>query len=379
VPYEPEPVAHRVRRRRTGSASFSATAGGELHAAAPAGVATAPAPSMGAGRADAGRARGRLRVSTARLVTGKLRLDADVRGEAIHSVAFALDAKPVLTKRRPPFGVELDLGRVPRLHSVRRGGLRRRRPRARARRAAAQRRPHRFALRLKEPITIPEGAERVTATRRARPAGGRTARARRVLRQQAASTPRSTNPVRASLPVPRDPGVLDPAVGYLVAAAPRRTCVWSARATTRAQSTSTSSSSTLRSSTAAGRTIEDVRPDEVQLLEAARSRRSSASELQRDLPITPALLIDTSASMAEELAETERAALRFFEEVLSDRDRAAVITFAEEPRLAARFTRSVEVLAGALAGLEPEGETKLWDALAFTSTISAASAASARS
>jgi Ca-activated chloride channel homolog len=42
-----------------------------------------------------------------------------------------------------------------------------------------------------------------------------------------------------------------------------------------------------------------------------------------------------------------------------------VITFAEEPRLAVRFTRNLEVLAGGLAGLEARGETRLWDAVAF--------------
>ncbi|MGH7337925.1 MAG: VWA domain-containing protein, partial [Myxococcota bacterium] len=115
-----------------------------------------------------------------------------------------------------------------------------------------------------------------------------------------------------------------------------------------------------------GRTIEDVRPEEVVLEEAGERQEIKRFELLRDLPIHAAVMIDTSSSMAEELDEAERAALRFFGEVLTDRDRAAVVTFAEEPRLAVRFTRSLEVLAGGLAGLEAYGETKIWDALAFT-------------
>jgi Ca-activated chloride channel family protein len=77
------------------------------------------------------------------------------------------------------------------------------------------------------------------------------------------------------------------------------------------------------------------------------------------------VMLDVSGSMVEELGEVERAALGFFESVLTPRDRAAVFTFADRPRLVARFTGRTDVLAGALAGLEAQGETHLYDALAF--------------
>ncbi|MEZ5313777.1 MAG: hypothetical protein R2862_09075 [Thermoanaerobaculia bacterium] len=53
-------------------------------------------------------------------------------------------------------------------------------------------------------------------------------------------------------------------------------------------------------------------------------------------------MIDTSASMVEELRDAELAAERFLREILTERDRAAVITFADTPRLAARFTGNLE-------------------------------------
>ena len=83
------------------------------------------------------------------------------------------------------------------------------------------------------------------------------------------------------------------------------------------------------------------------------------------LPIHAGVMIDTSASMVEELADAEVAAHRFFREVLTPVDRAAVITFADAPRLAVRFTNRLELLAGGLAGLQAEGDTRFHDALAF--------------
>ena len=42
-----------------------------------------------------------------------------------------------------------------------------------------------------------------------------------------------------------------------------------------------------------------------------------------------------------------------------------MITFADAPRLAVRFTANLELLAGGLAGLEAQGETRFFDSLAF--------------
>ena len=70
--------------------------------------------------------------------------------------------------------------------------------------------------------------------------------------------------------------------------------------------------------------------------------------------------------MVEELGEAQAAALSFFEQAVTPKDRAAVITFNDHPNLAAKFTNDVEVLAGGLAGLKAERGTALYDSLIFT-------------
>ncbi|MCP3938915.1 MAG: hypothetical protein GY708_26510, partial [Actinomycetia bacterium] len=51
--------------------------------------------------------------------TGLVRIDAISTGDGIDKVLFLLDAKPILTKKNPPYNVEIDLGQVPRSRVLR--------------------------------------------------------------------------------------------------------------------------------------------------------------------------------------------------------------------------------------------------------------------
>ena len=46
------------------------------------------------------------------------RFDTLTTGTEIEKVTFSLDGKPVLTKKAPPYSVELDLGNVPRTRTL---------------------------------------------------------------------------------------------------------------------------------------------------------------------------------------------------------------------------------------------------------------------
>ncbi|MDX1385274.1 MAG: GWxTD domain-containing protein, partial [Thermoanaerobaculia bacterium] len=53
-----------------------------------------------------------------RLLTGTVRVEAEATGEGISRVAFDLDGREVLTKARPPYSVEINLGRAPRVRRL---------------------------------------------------------------------------------------------------------------------------------------------------------------------------------------------------------------------------------------------------------------------
>ena len=51
------------------------------------------------------------------LLIGKVRLEAATTGEGIARVSFLLDGKTILTKGKPPYSVELNVGEQPRIHT----------------------------------------------------------------------------------------------------------------------------------------------------------------------------------------------------------------------------------------------------------------------
>ncbi|MGB7492360.1 MAG: VWA domain-containing protein, partial [Thermoanaerobaculia bacterium] len=97
----------------------------------------------------------------------------------------------------------------------------------------------------------------------------------------------------------------------------------------------------------------------------------AAQEIRRfdrvtNLPIHAAILLDISASMEESLGMAQRAALEFFQENLTPKDRAALMTFNDHPNLAVKFTNELADLAGGLAGLKAERGTALFDSVVFS-------------
>jgi Ca-activated chloride channel homolog len=85
-----------------------------------------------------------------------------------------------------------------------------------------------------------------------------------------------------------------------------------------------------------------------------------------NLPIHAAILLDISASMEESLEMAQRAALEFFQDNLTPKDRAALMTFNDHPNLVVKFTNELSDLAGGLAGLKAERGTALYDSVVFS-------------
>jgi VWFA-related protein len=69
--------------------------------------------------------------------------------------------------------------------------------------------------------------------------------------------------------------------------------------------------------------------------------------------------------MARSLPQVEQAVLSFAQHTLKARDQAALVTFSDSPLVRVPFTADVASLAGALAGLNAERGTALWDSLVY--------------
>jgi Ca-activated chloride channel homolog len=100
------------------------------------------------------------------------------------------------------------------------------------------------------------------------------------------------------------------------------------------------------------RVLEDGRPQEIRRFEEVE-----------DLPLAVGLVIDTSGSMQDSLAEAQRAAEGFLRSVVRPGDTAFALAFSSQPVLLVPPTDDVDAVADALSGLRADGWTVLHDAL----------------
>jgi Ca-activated chloride channel family protein len=301
------------------------------------------------------------------LHTGNLRVHARTTGEGIAKVAFELNGKRLMSKRQPPWSIEVDLGQAPRLHDLKAIAYDRDDSELASDEITVNAGPQRFAVRLVEP----EPGRTYQGRLRARavvdlPRGDRLDRLEFYLNTTLLST-LYQGPFVQSLLIPSGFGMAYVrAVAYLEDGHSTEELVFINSPThlDRIDVDLVELYTTVVDRK--GRPVEGLRQGDFSVLENRVPQTIRRFERAEDLPFHAAVVIDTSTSMADELRHAEKAALEFFEKVVTPRDRAAVVTFNDRPRLVVPFTSSLEMLAGGLAGMQAQGETALHDSVVFT-------------
>ncbi|MEM8962699.1 MAG: VWA domain-containing protein [Acidobacteriota bacterium] len=302
------------------------------------------------------------------LVVGKVRFHARARGEGIARVGFELDGRAVMAKSKPPYSVELDLGERPRLHTVRAVAYDDAGNELTADEVLVNAGPHRFSLRLIEPRRGGRYQESIRVNAEVEvPEGERLDRVEVYLNETLLATlyqPPFEQPVRLL-----DPGELAyvRAVAYLRDGNSAEDVVF-VNAPDYIDQVQVQMVQLYTSVTDRGGDFvrEGLSKDDFVVREDGVEQEIRRFEMVEDLPIYAGLVLDTSLSMIDKLWEVEKAAYGFLETVLSPKDRAALVTFADTPSLAVRLTNDKAVLAGGLASLTAEGETALWDSIIFS-------------
>jgi VWFA-related protein len=103
--------------------------------------------------------------------------------------------------------------------------------------------------------------------------------------------------------------------------------------------------------------------DDFEVLEAGKRQEIAKFELVENRPLTIGMLLDTSGSMAQSLAQAQSAAAGFLRSVMKPRDKAFAVSFASRTRLDMPPTDDVEGVAMALSNLQAVGDTALHDAI----------------
>ncbi len=301
------------------------------------------------------------------LVTGRLRVEALVQGENIARVRFDLNGRPVFTKSRPPYSVELNLGEAPRVHTLRATALDSEGRELATDEVPINTGPHRFALRLIEPQAGKKYTQSVRAHAEVQiPEGERLDRVEFYLNDTRVASlyqPPFVQPIVISAD---EPLAYVRAIAYLAEGGTSEDVVF-VNAPDFVDEVKVDLVELFATAlNRRGRPVEDLTAENIVIEEDGVPQTIRRFERVTDVPIHAGILLDVSNSMTERLKDAVEGALRFFETVLTPKDRAAVITFNEEPHLAVRFTSSLEVLAGGLAGLTAEGETALYDSLIYS-------------
>ena len=116
-----------------------------------------------------------------------------------------------------------------------------------------------------------------------------------------------------------------------------------------------------------GRPVRNLKADDFLVFENRRPQQIeyfSEQGEKGDVPLTIALLIDTSGSVKEKLEYEKTTAAEFFREILRpNKDLALIMQFYSEVVLVQDFTQSQADLINALSGLRAGNSTALYDAV----------------
>jgi Ca-activated chloride channel homolog len=301
------------------------------------------------------------------LLTGMHRIDTLVTGGGIDHVTFTIEGRAVLTKTRPPYSVELDLGELPRPRVVAATAYDAKDQELASDEVLVNATSHRFSVRLVEP----RPGARYSGSLRARaevetPDDQPVARVELFLNEQRVATLYQP-PYEQPIVLPAgEPVAYVQAVAYLPDGSSTEDLVFvnapDVLEQMKVQFVELYTSVFDRQ----GHPVTDLARDDFRVAEDGTPQEIRRFDRVTNLPIHAAVLMDVSASMEGRLDATRDAALKFFQQIITPKDRAAVITFNDRPYLAVKFTNDLVQLGGGLAGLKAERGTALYDSLVFS-------------
>jgi Ca-activated chloride channel family protein len=115
-----------------------------------------------------------------------------------------------------------------------------------------------------------------------------------------------------------------------------------------------------------GRPVRGLTAEDFVVREDGEVQRVETFSDAGDLPITVGLAIDSSASMFVKLPEVQAAAEEFLAGLEAGRDRAFLVDFDDQVRLAAAPSRDLPAVRASGGGLVADGRTSLWKAIVYS-------------
>jgi len=115
-----------------------------------------------------------------------------------------------------------------------------------------------------------------------------------------------------------------------------------------------------------GHPINDLAENAFKVIDEGKPVKVAKFEHVSNLPLSIGLAIDTSASMQPRMSEAQKAASQFFTNVMRKGDRAFLVSFDSQPQLIQRWSPRLADMNAGLAKLRAEESTSLYDAVVYS-------------
>ena len=114
-----------------------------------------------------------------------------------------------------------------------------------------------------------------------------------------------------------------------------------------------------------GRPVAGLQASNFKVFEDGVIQKVESFENVKNLPLNLGIMVDTSASMLESLPIAQQAATSFLDFTIGEKDRAFTISFDNEPSLLSKLTGRKDKLIRSLVGMRAEGSTALYDSIVY--------------
>ncbi len=300
------------------------------------------------------------------LQAGLLRIDTLTTGRDIDHVTFSMEGRPILTKRQAPFSVELDLGDMPRMRTLTAIAYDATGEELARDQMVLNASSHRFDVRLIEPRRGGRYEQSLRAEARVEVPEGRVVeRVEFYLNETEIATLYQEPWVQPILLPPGEELAYVRAVAYQPDGNSTEDLVFVNAPDYLEEVDIQFVELYIAVLDQNRRPVEGLSETDFVIEEDGVEQTPMRFDVVSNLAIHAGILLDVSASMEENLEDSKQAALAFFEQTITPRDRATLITFNDTPFLATKFTNRLQDLGKGLAGLKAERGTSLYDSLIF--------------
>jgi len=303
------------------------------------------------------------------LLHGVQHIETIAVGSDIGAVEFYLDGKKVMTKRQPPYTLDLDFGEVPQVRRIRAVALNTKGEPLTGDEVNINTGNDPFRVRIVSPRVAFKlhGRTRVEMSV-ALPEGKKLDHLELFLNQTRMATLYGP-PYVQTIEIPATEGV-----GYLRAVAmlkddpapPPVEDLVMINSPQFMEEVNVHLVELPTTVTRNGRPLNDLVENAFKVLDEGKPVKVAKFEHVTNLPLSIGLAIDTSSSMLTRMAEAQKAASSFFANVMRAHDRAFLVSFDSQAQLIQRWSPKLSDVNAGLAKLRAEEATALYDAIVYS-------------